>query len=90
MKDLHENKLFYRSLQICYAVLAICALEIFPPLNDILQLTALPSVDTLDENIASPVIDLIRAVDFPVFILLLMALDTVLSFSLERAVLRAF
>jgi hypothetical protein len=90
MKDLRENKLFYRSLQVCYAVLAICALEVFPPLNDLLQLTALPSVNTLDESVSNPIIDLIRTVDFPVFMSLLMALNTILSFSFERTVLHAF
>lgn len=90
MKDLHENKLFYRSLQVCYIVLAICALEVFPPLNDLLQLTALPSVDTLDKGLSNPFIDLIRILDFPVFMSLLMALNTVLSFFFERTVLRAF
>jgi Na+/pantothenate symporter len=44
MKDLKENKLFYRSLLVCYAVIAICTLEIFPPLNELLQLAPLPSI----------------------------------------------
>lgn len=90
MKDLHENKLFYRSLQVCYAFLAICALEVFLPLNDLMQLTALPSAGVLEESVSHPVIDLIRIVDFPIFMSLLMALDTVLSFAFERTVLRAF
>jgi hypothetical protein len=44
MKDLKENKLFYRSLLVCYAVIAICTLEIFPPLNELLQLAPLPTI----------------------------------------------
>ncbi|KAL7577622.1 hypothetical protein ACA910_015141 [Epithemia clementina (nom. ined.)] len=45
MQDLPNNKLLYRSLQVSYAVLAICALQIFPPLNDLLQLTTLSAAD---------------------------------------------
>ena len=91
MKDLRENKLFYRSLQVCYSVLAICALEIFPPLNDLLQLTSLPSVSELSVDSSScQVNSLIKAVDFPIFMCSLMAVNTFLSFSFERMVLRVF
>jgi len=48
MADLRENRFLYRSLQACYAVLAICALEAFPPLNDLLQLSELPT--TMDDD----------------------------------------
>ena len=90
MKDLHENKLFYRSIQVCYSVLAICALELFPPLNDLLQLTTLPSVAELTVDSSNPVHSLIEVVDFPVFMCCLMAVNTVLSFSFERTILRIF
>ena len=43
MQNLRENKMLYRSLQLCYAVLLICTLEVFPPLNDLFQLTEFPS-----------------------------------------------
>jgi hypothetical protein len=42
MKDVTENKLFYRNIQVLYVLLMVCAMEIFPPLNDLLQLTTLP------------------------------------------------
>jgi len=90
MKDLHENKLFYRSLQVCYAVLAICSLEIFPPLNDLLQLTTLPSVSEITVDTSNPLHNLIVAVDFPVFMCTLMAINTLLAFSFERMILRLF
>lgn len=98
MKDLHENKLFYRSLQLCYAVLAIATLEVFPPLNDLLQLTT-NSLSTDNDTFINessvafqqPIVSVwIRAVDFPIFMSLIMILDTVLSFSLERAIVRVF
>ena len=43
MEDIWDNKLLLRSLQVCYGVLISCALEVFPPLNDLLQLAELPS-----------------------------------------------
>ena len=90
MKDLHENRLFYRSLQVCYAVLVICSLEIFPPLNDLLQLTSLPSVSELTIDETNPYHSLIRVVDFPIFMCAVMAVNTLLSFSFERMILRTF
>ena len=96
MCDLRENKLLYRSLAVCYAVLAICCLEIFPPLNDLLQLTTLPSTNTDDGFVFDAskqhelISTLVNAVDFPFFMFGLMVVDTMLAFSAERLVLRMF
>jgi len=43
MEDLTENKLLFRSIQGCYFVLFVCASEAFLPLNQLLQLSPLPS-----------------------------------------------
>lgn len=51
MENLTENKLLFRSIQACYAVLFVCALDIFPPLNQLLQLTPLPSTGPPSYNI---------------------------------------
>jgi hypothetical protein len=97
MKDLHENKLFYRSLQLCYAVLAIATLEIFPPLNDLLQLT-ISSIE-LSSGISHegtflsqfPLLATgIKMLSFPICLALLMILDTGLSIAFERFVIKAF
>jgi hypothetical protein len=90
MKDLRENKLFYRSLQVCYAVLAICALEVFPPLNDLLQLTTLPSVSDLTMDDSNPLHSVIAMVDFPLFMCGLMAINTLLAFLFERTIRQTF
>jgi len=87
MQDLRENKYLYRSLQVCYGVLIICALEAFPPLNDLIQLTPLPRLDA-DESITHPLAVLVRAVDFPGFMCGLMVADTLLAFAVERFALR--
>lgn len=87
MKGLRENKLFYRSLLLCYGALAVCALEVFPPLNDLLQLTILPSVSDIEFRASDPLLSLVAFVDFPVFFFLLMVVNTALSFAWERTVL---
>jgi len=43
MESLTENALLFRSIQGCYLVLFICAVEIFPPLNQLMQLSPLPT-----------------------------------------------
>lgn len=43
MEDLTDNKLLFRTIQGCYFVLFVCAVEIFPPLNQLMQLSPLPS-----------------------------------------------
>jgi len=89
MEDLTENTLLFRSLQISYAILAICTLNIFPPLNDLLQLSDLPSVEHgLPDDIGA-LRDVIAALDFPVFLLCLMLTDTLLVFMIDRYIKRA-
>jgi magnesium-transporting ATPase (P-type) len=89
MQALPENKLLYRSLQACYAVLLTCALEIFPPLNDLFQLTALPDVNDVEEVESTHLLfPLIRTIGFQVFLPLVMVVDTVLAFAAEHAMRR--
>mmetsp|Transcript_16558 Transcript_16558/g.21669 ORF Transcript_16558/g.21669 Transcript_16558/m.21669 type:complete len:116 (-) Transcript_16558:514-861(-) len=93
MQELRQNKLMYRKLQFCYVVLAICALEVFPPLNDLMQLTTLPNVqDRIIEPDASVVwlIDIVDMLGFPLFIFGLMVVDTGLAFLVERFARRYF
>ena len=89
MQSLPENKFLYRSIQACYAVLAICALEVFPPLNDLMQLTTLPTVADVDdiEN-AQPLFQLVRLIGFQAFLPALMVADTALAFAVERMMRR--
>jgi cation-transporting ATPase 13A1 len=92
MQDLRENHLFYRSLLACYAVLTICALEVFPPLNDLLQLSALPTTSTIHlvSEISPSMVVFLKSVDFSIFLCAIMALNTFLSFAFEKAILRSF
>jgi cation-transporting ATPase 13A1 len=97
MQDLRENRMLYRSLQLSYLILALSVWEVFPPLNDLLQLTALPNVTellTLQEGgsnsvgVPLPWMPLIQTVGFPAFLSGLMVVDTVLAFQVESMVLR--
>ena len=42
MESLSENVLLFRSIQACYFVLFVCVLDVFPPLNQLMQLSPLP------------------------------------------------
>ena len=94
MADLSGNKLLYRTLQACYITLGACALEVFPPLNDLLQLTALPT-GNLSRNELTPfshhvLIDVVESVGFPAFLCGLMVADTVAVVALNRWIIRRF
>ncbi|GKY92667.1 hypothetical protein MPSEU_000236700 [Mayamaea pseudoterrestris] len=86
MADLTENKLFYRSLQVCYATLFILVTECFPPLNDLFQLSQLPAVvvDMGGSKVSGVLDGLVLSVGFPTFIGGLMMVDTVLVYGAER------
>lgn len=99
MEDFRENTMLLRGVQICHAVIWICALEVFPPLNDLLQLSPFPQTDMSvaqdDDWVASleqagGLTQLVRTTGFPVFMCLLMAADTVIAYGAEKAIARFF
>lgn len=98
MKDVHENKLFYRNIQMYYLLLIACALEIFPPLNDLMQLTTLPTTRYSFQKLSSHgewksqlyLNSIIEVLTFPGFITIIMILDTMLSFGFERTIRRVY
>jgi cation-transporting ATPase 13A1 len=100
MQDFRENTMLLRGVQICHAVIWICALEVFPPLNDLLQLSPFPPTDMSaiaqdDDWVASleqagGLTQLVRSLGFPTFMCLLMAADTAIAYGAEKAVARMF
>ena len=87
MQSLTDNKLMYRSLQACYTVIILCVFEVFPPLNDLMQLSQIPNdVSPIESDATS---SLIAAVGFPAFMASVMALNTLATFVVERLTLRA-
>jgi len=105
VEPLRENKILWRSLQLCYAILFACALEIFPPLNDLFQLAEFPDVigdgskewmmdyPYSNQNgilLATNLTRLVQTIGFKFFMTGLMLCDTILVFSFERLILRFF
>jgi cation-transporting ATPase 13A1 len=100
MQDFRENTMLLRGVQICHAVIWICALEVFPPLNDLLQLSPFPPTNMSaiaqdDDWVASleqarGLTQLVRSLGFPTFMCLLMAADTAIAYGAEKAVARMF
>ncbi|KAK1733658.1 cation-transporting ATPase [Skeletonema marinoi] len=98
MENLTENKLLFRSLQACYAVLFVCALDIFPPLNQLLQLTPLPSTGPPSFNvndvgqggdvdsIQGMMLQAIDAIGFRLMLCVIMCLDTAFVTLSEKAI----
>jgi cation-transporting ATPase 13A1 len=105
VEPLRQNKMLWRSLQVCYAVLFACALEIFPPLNDLFQLAEFPDTmdagslewmtDSFDSDqsnlpLMSSLTLLVKSIGFRSFMTGLMICDTLLVFIFERLILKTF
>jgi cation-transporting ATPase 13A1 len=98
MQDLHENKMMMKGLQVCYAVLFGCALEIFPPINDLMQLSPLPTngeamtavMSTENVGVHVVLISVVEALGFKMTLCALMVLDTVVSYTSEKALIKFF
>jgi cation-transporting ATPase 13A1 len=95
MESLTENKLLFRSIQACYAALFVCALDMFPPLNQLLQLSPLPStgppafnVNVVGEidGIQGLMIQAIDAIGFRLMLCVIMCLDTSCVTLAEKAI----
>lgn len=95
MEDLSENLVLLRSVQACYAVLFACAAEVFPPLNDLLQLSALPLGTKEDWMIGQAegftftralLLDTAQTMGFKATLCGLMVLDSVVAYAAEKAI----
>ena len=97
VEPLRQNKMLLRSLQACYAVLFCCALELFPPLSDLLQLSEYPSIESDDaqewqegsletDRLLSLANGVVSSFGFPTFICGLMVVDTLLTFTVEKCI----
>lgn len=97
MEDLSENTLLFRSIQACYALLFICVMEVFPPLNDLFQLSPFPDTNmnssANDDWISSVsqiggLTSFVRQVGFPIAMCSFMVVDTALAFACEKIIVR--
>jgi len=99
VEDLRDNKLLVQSLKVSYAVLFVCALELFPPLNELLQLTPLPSGDDatahltleiLRENPQFEMLQMFEPLGFKTTLVVTMAIDSLASYYGEKGLIRLF
>ena len=96
-ENLQENKLLMRSLLACYASLFLCVFEAFPPLNDLLQLSPLPLLTEQERSDNAGMSwqqtwmsTLLETLDFPTIVFILMVTDTILTFLVEKTIVRIF
>eukprot|EP00957_Ditylum_brightwellii_P168166 12801812-Ditylum_brightwellii.AAC.1 len=92
-----DNKLMLRSVQVSYGALFASALEVFPPLNQLIQLAPLPTPEVVrampvdmiqNENVyLSGMVDMFG---FNVTLCIFMVLDGVLSYVAEKTIVRIF
>jgi hypothetical protein len=98
--------MLWKSLLVCYGALFACALEVFPPLNDLLQLAEFPDTtggealawvkdsNSLPSQSSLPFVAslnrFVQSIGFPLFMTGLMLFDTLLSLLFEKAILRIF
>ena len=92
MESLSKNVLLYRSIQTCYFVLFVCALEAFPPLNQLLQLSPLPTTGPPAFNVSHDggvILDMllgaVNCVEIRVMLCVVMGLDTGLVTLAEKS-----
>jgi P-type ATPase of unknown pump specificity (type V) len=98
MQDLVENKMMLRSVQMCYIVLFGCALELFPPLNDFLQLASFPSpreamemlIHSKTSSYSRWCVQFIDGLGFKWVLCGFMIADTLLSYFVEKYLVSYF
>ncbi len=97
MEDLTENILLFRSIQACYFVLFVCALEAFPPLNQLMQLSPLPTTGPPTFNLCDGsecsrsighylLFEAVKTVGFRTMLCVVMSLDTVFVTMAEKTI----
>jgi hypothetical protein len=86
MQDLKENTLLYRTIQVCYAILAICALDLFPPLGDLLQMSDFPSLEEMDPTQKAQLPSFLQGIDFNLCLAMIMIVDTVATYTIEKLI----
>ena len=97
MESLRENVLLFRSIQACYFVLFVCASETFSPLNQLMQLSPLPTTGPPAFNLRDGseysrsvghyvLLEALNLVGFRVMLCVVMSLDTVLVTLAEKTI----
>ena len=102
MQNLSENKMMMKGLQVCYVALFGCALEVFPPFNDLMQLAPLPAqgeeiiIDMAADTghhaafLGQLLVMGIQNIGFKQMLCALMVIDTTVSYVIEKALVNFF
>ena len=64
----------------------MAAFEVFPPLGDLLQLSDFPLTEEMDQTLHSQLPAILQNLDFNLFLILLMVIDTATVYLLERQI----
>jgi magnesium-transporting ATPase (P-type) len=92
MQSMGENKLLSRGLGVGALLLVMAAVEAFPPLNDLMQLGPMPDADLVGLEGAAEMpewgvaVSQATGLGLKGCIVAIMAVDTVASYAVERAV----
>lgn len=92
MQSFKSNRMLLRSVQICVGALFVCALEIFEPLNQLLQLSPLPTGQPLNEVAQMNIVlnSVVSALGFKVSLLCIMVLDSAAALLVEKRIINYF
>ncbi len=88
MESLSENVLLFRSIQACYFVLFVCVLDVFPPLNQLMQLSPLPRTGPPqhcgEDN--GLLLEAVNYAGFRTLLCIIMSFDTMMVTLVERTI----
>jgi len=92
MQSFKSNKMLLRSVQVCVGALFVCALEIFEPLNQLLQLSPLPTGQPLNEIAQMNFILnlIVKLFGFKFTLLSIMVSDSIASIKVEKYLIKRF
>ena len=86
VENLTENKLLFRSIMFCYFTIFVCTMDVFPPLNQLMQLSSLPTEKAPVFNVESS--NITEYFGFRTLLAALMILDTACSLACESLIRR--
>jgi len=99
VEDLRDNKMMMQALKLFYGVILFCALELFPPLNQMLQLSPLPYGEdstahlTQEVKLLTPYFEVFRILEpfgFKLILCVTMLVDSVICYYAEKNLIRFF
>ena len=90
VENLNENTLLFRSILFCYFAIFVCTMDIFPPLNQLLELSTLPpgKSPVYFEQSQNFITQATETYGFRTLLTILMCFDTACVMALESLICR--